>query len=84
MYLTSPDVLWIDVTLDKTIIEKTVVANTIVIVFVFAFCLTIPLNLVFPEPMLRPFVKIPIQKLLGATVGPTKWNVKRIFQKKKI
>ena len=79
MYLTSPDVLWIDVTLDKTIIEKTVVANAIVFVFVFAFLSDYP-----TEPMLRPFVKIPIQKLLGATVGPTKWNVKRIFQKKKI
>ena len=37
MFLNSPDVLWIDVTLDKTIIEKTVVSNAIVFVFVFAF-----------------------------------------------
>ena len=48
MYLTSRDVLWIDVTLDKTIIKRTVFANAIVFVFVFAFLSDYPTKPGFP------------------------------------
>ena len=52
-------------------------------IFEFTICPTISLNLVFPESMLRPFVKVPIEKPLGATASPTKGNVKRNFGKTK-
>ena len=49
MYLTSPDVLWIDATLDKTIIERRVFANAIVfVIFVFAFLSDYLTKLGFP------------------------------------
>ena len=80
MYLTSPDVLWIDVTLDKTIMEKTVV-----FVFVFAFLSDYPTKPGFSlNRCCDPLSKFRYRNRLGQLldVGPTKWNVKRIFEKK--
>ena len=85
MFLNSPDVLWIDVTLDKTIIEKTVVANAIVFVFVFAFLSDYPTKPGFSlNRCCDPLSKFRYRNRLGQLldVGPTKWNVKRIFEKK--